>query len=197
RKPKRSAFEGGFSLSLKGRAGSDGKWKDHPAWPRVKVKHIDSKRALKAFGAVAEDFTNPEDLIWDEGEASAFRGHLLDLRTLTFALTDRGHTLESACGTFGVPYVKRKVEHGTITPEYVDYNREDVQATAQLWAAAMTEYVRHPIELQATKAYSPASIGKAYLKAMGVRPAMRRLGRVPEGEIWDQVLGYSMVGYSG
>src|SRR2546426_11384737 len=94
-------------------------------------------------------------------------GHLLDLRTLAFALTDRGHTLESACDAFGVPYTKRKVEHGTITSEYIDYNREDVRATAQLWAAAMTEYVRHPIELQATKAYSPASIRKADLRAMG------------------------------
>jgi hypothetical protein len=33
-----------------------------------------------------------------------FRGHLLDLRTIAFALTDKGHTLESACEAFGVSY---------------------------------------------------------------------------------------------
>jgi hypothetical protein len=38
-----------------------------------------------------------------------FRGHLLDLRTPAFVLTDRGHTLESACEMFGLPFVKRDV----------------------------------------------------------------------------------------
>jgi hypothetical protein len=196
-KPKRSPFEGGFSLSLKGEIGRDGKWHDNPAWPRLKIKHIDSKRALKAFGPVAEDFTNPEDLIGEGEEASSFRGHLLDLRTLTFALTDRGHTLESACQAFRVPYTKREVEHGTITPDYVEYNREDVNATMNLWAAAMAEYVKHPIDLQATKAYSPASIGKAYLRAMGLVPPLERLGGVPDRSTWDEVLGFAMVAYYG
>jgi len=196
-KLKRSAFEGGWSLSLKGWIGEDGKWHDHPAWGRLRIKHIDSKRALKAFGPAAKKFTNPEDLIYDEdGEAHAFRGHLLDLRTLTFALSDRGHTLESACDAFGVPYTKRKVTHGRITPEYVDYNREDVGATASLWREAMREYVRHPIELQATRAYSPASIGKAYLKAMGVVSPLQRLGATA-GDTWDRVLGFAMVAYYG
>ncbi len=35
-KPKRSPFEGGFSLSLKGRIGPDGKWHDNRALPRCR-----------------------------------------------------------------------------------------------------------------------------------------------------------------
>ncbi len=167
---RRSPYEGGFSLSLWGRPDEQGIWHDHPARPRILIKHIDSKRALKGMGSVGEGYGNQDQ----EG----FRGHFLDLRTLAFALTDRGHTLESACDAFGVPYTKRTVTHGVITPEYVDYNREDVEATAHLYAAAMTEYLRHPIELQATRAFSPATLGKAYLEAMGITPPMARLGKI-------------------
>ena len=196
-KRKRSRFEGGFSLSILGRF-KDRKWRDHPAYPRVLIKHIDSKRSLKALGSPAKGYANPEDLVYEEEEEpSFFRGHLLDLRTLTFALTDKGHTLESACAEFGVPYTKRKVTHGTITPAYVDYNREDTEATAKLWAAAMTEFVRHPIDLQATKAYSPATIGKAYLSELGATPPMQRLGATPQGLTWDDVFGFAMTSYFG
>ncbi len=176
---RRSAFEGGFSLCLDGRVDAAGKWHDNPAWPRALVKHIDSKRALKAFGPAAKGFVNPEDLVPDgDGRKRTFRGHLLDLRTIAFVLTDKGHTLESACDAFDVPYKKRNVTHGVIRPEYVDYNREDVEATCELYVATMREYIRHPIDLQATKAYSPATLGKAYLEALGITPPVARLGRI-------------------
>ena len=46
-----------------------------------------------------------------------FRGHFLDLRTLAFVLTDRGHSLDSACKAFGVEQRKITVErHGVVTP---------------------------------------------------------------------------------
>ncbi len=44
----------------------------------------------------------------------------------------------------------------------------------------LAEYALHPIELQVTKAYSPASIGKAYLQAMGVTPIMARMPDFPK-----------------
>jgi hypothetical protein len=155
--------------------------------PELRIKTIDSKRALKQFSA-------PHEIEDSEREADdlPFRGHLLDLRTIAFALTDRGHTLESACAAFGVPYKKRKVEHGKITHEYIDYCREDVAATAKLYEAIAAEYRRHPIDLQITKAYSPAAIGKAYLKAMGVKPRLERQPDFPRN-----VLGWSMCAYYG
>lgn len=180
--PRRSPYEGGFSFSMLGRA-QDGTWKNNPYSPRVLIKHLDSKRALKGLGSTAG------------GDEDSFSGHLLDLRTLCFALTDVGFSLEGACKEFAVPYRKRKVAHGQITPEYIDYNREDVEATARLWQAATAEYVRHPIKVQATRAFSPASVGKGYLRAMNVSPARERLGESPEP--WDQVLGYAMSAYYG
>src|SRR5437899_1956579 len=108
-KPRRSDFEGGWSLSLWGRHRENGSWQDRPGHPRVLIKHVDSKRALKGLGSVEGSYLDPRDLVWEEEEAGSFKGHLLDLRTLAFALTDRGHTLESACEAFGVPYTKREV----------------------------------------------------------------------------------------
>jgi hypothetical protein len=187
-------FAGAFSLVLwhYTRAGV---WHEGRHRPRLVIKAIDSKRALKGFRK--PDIADPKNLIPEDPAATApdsswsFRGHLLDLRTLTFALTDRGHTLESACDAFGVPYVKRNVEHGKITTDYIDYCREDVGATQELAAASLTEFMRHPIELQATRAYSAATIGKGYLRAIGVRPPLERQ------EFDPKILGWAMSAYYG
>ena len=171
RSARLSSFAGGFSIRLWDYKGAEHQWR-----PRIGIKTIDSKRALKGFRSPAE--IDEEDL--DDGQD--FNGHFLDARTLAFALTNEGHTLESAIGEFGVPYAKRPVTHGEITEEYVTYCREDVEATANLYEAAMEEFRRHPITLQATKAYSPASIAKAYLRAMGIKPVLDRQKNFdPEG----------------
>jgi DNA polymerase type B, organellar and viral len=153
--------------------------------PRVAIKHIDGKRALKGF--TARNGCDPTDLIPDGSptgepeEGYKFRGHFLDLRTLAFALTDRGCSLASACEAFEVEHGKQRAEHhGTITNEYIDYNCRDVLATAELAAKLLAEYDKLPIKLQPTKAYSPASIGKAYLQAMGIRPILDRQPDFPK-----------------
>ncbi|MGH9682860.1 MAG: DNA polymerase [Candidatus Acidiferrales bacterium] len=115
------------------------------------------------------------------------------MRTLAFALTDESYSLESACEVFGVEHRKAKASrHGEITEEYIDYNRRDVLATAELAVKLLEEYERHPIKLQATKAYSPASIGKAYLRAMGVAPILERQPHFPR-----KFLGYAQSAFFG
>jgi hypothetical protein len=115
-----------------------------------------------------------------------FQGHFLDLRTLAFALTNTGYTLARACEDFDVEHPKQEAElHGVIDPDYITYNRTDVRATAELFTKLITEYHRHPITLQPTKAFSPASIGKAYLRAMGIQPPLARQPDFP-----TDVLGY-------
>jgi hypothetical protein len=147
--------------------------------PRIAIKHIDSKRAL--IGFTGRKGTDESDRIPEASESGepeegyVFRDHFLDLRTLAFALTDRAYTLEAACDAFGVEHGKQRVQrHGVVTPKYIDYNRRDVLATAELAAKLLEEYAKHPVTLQPTKAYSPASIGKAYLRAMGIRPILER-----------------------
>jgi hypothetical protein len=168
-----------------------------PHRPSVGIKHIDSKRALKGFtarfGADESDLI-PEDSTTGEPEkAYKFRGHMLDLRTLAFALTDRSYSLESACRAFGVEHGKQHVaKHGVITKSYIDYNRRDVQATSELAVKLLAEYAKHPINLQPTKAYSPASIGKAYLRAMGITPILERQSDFPA-----TYLGFAQTAFFG
>src|ERR1035437_2328687 len=192
----RGRFAGGFSLGL----WSYGEGEDERSnsfRPRIGIKQIDSKRALKGF--TGRNSPDKEDLI-PEGssdgtpqEGYKFRGHFLDLRTLAFALTDRGYSLESACHAFGVEHGKQSAaRHGEITDEYIDYNRRDVLATSELAVKLLEEYAKHPISLQPTKAFSPASIGKAYLRGMGILPILERQPDFPK-----QYLGYAQSAFFG
>ncbi|MGW5649312.1 DNA polymerase [Saccharopolyspora sp. NPDC003752] len=168
-------FAGGFSLALwTDENGNPREWR-----PRVRVKSIDSKRSLKGFSAI--------------DRTQRFRGHFLDLRTLVFSLTGSSHSLASACQAFGVEHGKTTAEeHGHITPEYIDYCRRDVQATTELYEKTRNEYALHPINLQETKAYSPASISKSYLRAMGITPVLDRMPDFPA-----DVLGSAMSAFYG
>ena len=147
-----------------------------------------------AFGGLyrpdEEDYVDPSQAADDE---STFAGHFLDLRTLAFALTDRSHSLDTACVAFGVEHGKQKAEkHGVITPAYIDYNRRDVKATGELLMKLLEEFGRHPINLQPTKAFSPASIAKAYQTSMRILPVLSRQPDFPK-----ENLGYAMNAYFG
>ncbi len=189
-------FAGGFSLALWDWDDGTGKRRINKHRPRIAIKHIDSKRALKGFTGTLD--ADPVDLI-PEGSTTGepedkykFRGHFLDLRTLAFVLTDRGHSLASACKAFGVEQGKLAVEeHGVITPEYIDYNRRDVEATAALAAKLLEEYDRFDVELQETQAFSPASLGKAHLRKMGIAPVLERQ------TIEKRYLGYAQSAFFG
>jgi hypothetical protein len=193
----RGRFSGGFSLGLWSYKDTAERERRHSFRPRVGVKQIDSKRALKGFTARNEP--DRTDLI-PEGSRTGkpkagyiFRGHFLDLRTLAFALTDRGYTLYDACEDFGVEHPKIRVErHGVVTEEYINYNRRDVLATSELAVKLLEEYDRHPISLQVTKAYSPASIGKAYLREMGIKAILERQRNFPK-----TYLGYAESAFFG
>jgi hypothetical protein len=193
----RGRFAGGFALELWSYIDQAGCERHSQYRPRIAIKHIDSKRALKGFTGAHDP--DRADLIPD-GSATGepepgfkFRGHFLDLRTLAFAVTDKGYTLETACEAFGVEHGKqRAARHGEITAEYIDYNRRDVLATSELGTKLLEEYGKHPITLQATKAYSPASIGKAYLRAMGIQPILERQPDFPKA-----YLGYAASAFFG
>jgi len=160
--------------------------------PRIHIKAIDSKGAFIKF-----DF--PKGIT----RGQYFEGHFLDLRRLVRALTDKGHSLESACHAYHVEHSKQKTkEHGKITPEYIDYNRRDVLATWELFLKLWDDYGCHPISrkpsddeppaLQITKAHSPATIGKAYLKQMGIRPFLDE-----KSNSFLEILGHAMASYYG
>jgi hypothetical protein len=193
----RRRFTGGFSLGLLSYTDKQGDEQSNKYRPRIDIKHIDSKRALKGFtGRRNPDNTDliPEGSPTGKPEESyKFRGHFLDLRTLAFALTDRGFTLKTACDEFHVDHPKEPTtKHGIVTEDYIHYNRRDVLATWELAIKLLEEYDKHPIALQETKAYSPASIGKWYLRAMGITPILERQPDFPK-----QYLGHAQSSFVG
>lgn len=191
----RGRYQGGFSLGLWTYVDKNGVVRRNSYRPRIAIKHIDSKRALIAF--TGRKSPDPVDLIPD-GSTTAkpekiFQGNFLDLKTLAFALTDRGHSLESACEAFHVEHPKQHAAiHGNITEAYIDYNRRDVLATDELAAKLLEEYDKHNISTQVTKVFSPASIGKGYLRDMGIQPVLRRQPKFPK-----KYLGYAQSAFYG
>ena len=167
------------------------------------IKTIDAKRHLMQLrGGFAPDDGNEQGV---EAKESKFRGHFLDLRTLAFALTNEGYSLQRACKDFGTEHGKD--EHrptGLVTDEEIAYGRHDVRATYELAEKLLTEYARHPISpdhdeasraarpVVASKVYRPASIGKAYLDAMGITPPLERWQDFPK-----DVIGHAMTAFYG
>ena len=191
----RGRHRGGIDLILSpGKAGTAYRERKHR--PRVAIRHVNGKLAFMSLTAALHP--DPVDRIPEDSpdglpdEHYVWRGRFLDLRTLAYALTGQGYTLESACDDFGVGYAKRAVTHGTITEDYVTYCREDVAATAALYEATVAEFARHGLRIEPERAFSPASLAKAYLRSMGIVPALERQAEFPR-----DVLGYASCAFYG
>lgn len=201
---------GGFSLALADWQDQTGTLREDTFKPRIAIKTIDSKRHPTEFKRPAR--MDPLNSIAVDGQGPIrsfrFRGNFLDLRTLTFALTNQSHSLESACHAYGIAFRKRKVVHGEITPDYIGYCREDVQATFELAVKALADFDRHAISaehrsidvepqsaagsLEPNNTYSPAALGKAYLRLMGVQPILQR-----QTDFSPELLGHAMTAFYG
>ena len=132
-------------------------------YPRLEIENITNTMSFMGWG-------NPRH------SNRKFKGNFLDLRTLSHALTDAKHTLESACEAFKTDYKKYEAEeHGKITPEYIKYCINDVKSTYSLYLNAKKEFESYGLsDMQITKAYTPASIGKHFLKSMNIRSFLSR-----------------------
>jgi DNA polymerase III epsilon subunit-like protein len=60
--------------------------------------------------------------------------------------------------------------HGPITEEYLDYCCNDVEAAWRAYDGLRALYCKHGVSTPIDKIYSEASLGKAYLKDLGVKP---------------------------
>ncbi len=151
-----AARDGGFSFVL---SQLSKKGVENVHRPRVRIAPLNGVAEKIELTAVRH-----------KGEQHRWRRDcFLDLHTLAFALTDKSHSLESAIEAFGSRVKKQKHDPtGKISAPEINYARQDVRATLGLLNALKHEYELHPIRLPPYKAYSPASIGKAYLRAMGI-----------------------------
>lgn len=142
-------FDGGFSIPLFDYQATDGSWEVSKYRPWLRIKPLDGRRTLMGF-ASRRGASGPER--WAGPNAY---GKLLDLRHLTFALTDKKLSLARSAEAFGLPVEKSAVEeHGVISEAYIDYNRRDVEVTAALLEALKVEWDRHPVALSPDRVMS-------------------------------------------
>jgi hypothetical protein len=175
-----AARNGGFSFVL---SQLSKKLVENQHRPRIRVAPLNGVAELIELTAVRQ---KNEQQKWR-------RGRFLDLHTLAFALTDNSYSLLAAIYAFGSKPEKMEYEPtGLITEEEISYARQDVRATLGLLNALKEEYEMHPITLPPDRAYSPASIGKAYLRAMGIVEPMRKFKNLP-----PQNHGIAMAAYYG
>jgi hypothetical protein len=157
----RGDMRGGFSLKL-----STDKRR-----PPVQVKHISQRTSLIRFAAPfrqrkARSERKRQDYV------PVRRGFFVDIRTFAGALFARSFGLASLAEFLGVPHPKLETdEHGSaLTDAYVAYAVRDVQTTWECYAALVERYQTFSLADPPHAIFSEASIGKAYLKAMGVKP---------------------------
>ncbi len=155
-------MHGGFSLQLS----------DNPKWPRVQVKHLSQRAALIRFAAQRGQRT-PRGQRKRGLRVPARRGFFVDLRSVAAALLSRPFSLGRLAEFLGVPNRKLDTEeHGALlTKAYLDYAVRDAETTWECFLALRERYRRHGLgKTPIHRVLSEASLGKAYLREMGIKP---------------------------
>jgi len=122
---------------------------------------------------------------------------VLDLHTLAWALFNESYSLKTACKELHTKHQKYDHEPtGSVTIDEIEYARQDVRCTVDVLNRLKEEFERHRFnehrtELYPDKAVSPASIGKAYLRAMGITPLKQKF-KIP-----DYIHGIASQAYFG
>ncbi len=163
-----------------------GKKRNNPMRPRVKITPKDSQAAFIKLSGISV-----------KGKISGKRlfhfvpGRFLDLKTLGWSLRNVSYSLERACKSFGI---EGKLDHkptGLITKGEINYCRQDVRCTEALLREMRREFDLHPLDVMPDRVFSPASIVKAYKRAMGIRPPITKFNLPEEAQ------GIAMQSYYG
>ena len=156
-----------------------GVWLPNSFRPRVQLRPKDSKAAFIRLAGGDKD--------------QPFRsGRFLDLKTLVWSLRNKSFTLDSACREFKVPGKLDHAPTGRVTRDEIAYCRQDVNASVGLLNALVREFRQYPLgDLAPEKAFSAASIAKAFLNTMGVIQPQQKF------QLDDKTNGICMQGYYG
>ena len=161
----------------------------NPERPCVRVTTKDSK---SAFFSLTKPLRPEEWPAYQVGGKTRLVFRVLDLRTLEWALFNESYSLKTACKELHTQ--NQKFDHeptGTVTIEELEYARQDVRCTVEVLNSLKEEMDRHPIKLHPDKSVSPASVGKAYLRAMGIKPPKTKF------EVPDYIHGIAAQAYFG
>lgn len=159
--PARGKMRGGFSFKL-----SKNRWR-----PRVQVKHLSGRAALIQFTSSTRRNDNPRDR--RQARRIIRRGSFIDVKTISGALLSRSFSLDGLARHLRTETQKAKTEEhgGVLSDEYLGYAVTDVQTTWECYLALSERFGEHDVGLtRLSQILSEASLGKAYLRQMGVRP---------------------------
>lgn len=181
--PARRKMRGGFSLKL-----TDDTWR-----PRVQVKHLSQRTSLIRFSSTSKQ-TTPRGMRKRGLKSLAPQGYFVDVKTLAGALLSGSFSLDRLCKDLRVASPKLEAErHGApIDDDYLTYAMRDPQATWECYQELVRRYRSFGLSTRPDQIYSEASLGKAYLKEMGVQPWRKMQPDFP-----DQLLGYILSTYYG
>ncbi len=182
--PRNKIMRGGFSFKLS----------ENPEFPRVQIKHVSSRDAFIQFAATKGQRTSRGNRKKKRYQPIR-RGYFIDVKTLAAALTSQSHSLNSLANALKVEAQKHSTEeHGLIlTEQYIDYAVQDTQTTWECYKSLKSLYELHGLEHTfAHNIHSEASLGKAYLKEMGVKP-----WREVQTDFPNDLLGIIMSTYYG
>jgi hypothetical protein len=177
-------MRGGFTFQL-----SDSPWK-----PRIQIRHLSARAALKQFTKPRRQFSARS--MRNRGLAvKPRRGSFIDLRTTAAALTSRSFSLASLADFLKTPHRKLHTEeHGQkLTESYIDYAVRDVQVTWECYVALRKKFAAHGLKKTLlSQILSEASLGKAYLTEMEIASLAMTQPGFP-----DPLKGYIMCSYYG
>jgi hypothetical protein len=161
--------------------------------PERPCMRVTSKDPKAAFFSLTKPLRPEEWPTYKVGAKTRLVCRILDLRTLAWALVNEQHSLKSACKALRTRNQKdfKHEPTRTVTDKEIRYARQDVRCTVDLLNGLKKEFDLHLITLHPDKAVSPASIGKAYLRAMNITPPARKF------DISDEIQGIASQAYFG
>jgi hypothetical protein len=143
--------------------------------PGISIESIDAAKAIY----------RPIKYKFEERDAKKKEGkkfpnvHILDLKTLTSVLTGEVYSFPTACDIFAAPASKQRKSYSRVTKPAIERLLRDVTAEPELLNRLKREFERHPVDLPPDRCYSPATLAKSYLSAMGIKPPQEKF-KIPD-----------------
>jgi hypothetical protein len=139
--------------------------------PGISIESIDAAKAI--YRPIKYKFHDKD--AEQEAEDKKFSTvHILDLKTLTSVLTGEVYSFPTACDIFGAPASRQRKSQSRVTKPAIERLLRDVTAELELLNRLVREFGKHPVDLPPDRCYSPATLAKSYLSAMGIKPPQEK-----------------------
>lgn len=164
-------MRGGFAFDLT----------DDATCPTIQVKRASGKASFIRWGQ--PPLRLPEARNEEAGgNVARFDGYFIDTHTLAGALLSDSYSLGRLAEVLGTKH--QKSDPGDfdrpLDPEMLDYGMNDVQVTWEVYEKLRDRYLGYGLDTPYWKILSEASVGKAHLAAMGLKPWRQTQPGVPD-----------------